>query len=141
MGVNTIVAAQPDRKNALPWFGKVVQLIGTDQVEILWLHKSNNMAKYYYLDDKTSTVHREAIICNGVEFEPVFRAQLLWKLLTPLSFIQELNQVQPPNLAHPLATTTFVQKAQAFDITNLVFNDAEEFEDFLYSAKCSLQNK
>jgi hypothetical protein len=133
--VNTMVAAQPDRKNGLPWFGKVIRLIGTEEVEILWLHKSSNMSKYYYLDDVTSTVHREAIICNGVEFEPVFGDRLLWKLLTPLSFIQALNQDDPPNLAPPLATTTFVQKVRSFDITTLVFNDKEEFKDFLYAYK------
>jgi hypothetical protein len=132
--VNTIVAAQPERKNGLPWFGRVVRLIETEQVEILWLHKSNTMSKYYYLDDETSTVHREAIICNGVEFEPVFGdgGRLLWKLLTPIPFIQALNQDNPPNLAPPLATTKFVQKVKSFDITTLVFNDVAEFEYFLY---------
>jgi hypothetical protein len=135
MQVDTIVAAQPGRKNAIPWFGKVIQLIGSEEVKVMWLHRKENTAKYYYMDDEINTIHIEAIICNEVEIEPVFGDRLLWKLLTPLPFIQALNQDNPPILAPPLAAMKFMRKVRSFDITNMVFNDVEEFKDFLYSTK------
>jgi hypothetical protein len=136
--VGKIVAAQSDRANGLPWFGKVQSIVDGQTVEILWLHKEN--AKYYYLDDTTSEVHNDAIICNGVEFEPVFKTKLMWKLITPLSLIQALNSDNLPILSSPLQLTSQItQKPKSIDITSLNFNNKKDFQNFLYSQNTNKQ--
>jgi hypothetical protein len=90
--VHSIVAVQPQQVNGLLWFGKIICFVESDHLELLWLHKSTNISKFFYLNDTPDIVYLESIICNGVEFEPVYRnQQLLWKLLTPIPFIQALN--------------------------------------------------
>ena len=114
--LTTIVAVQPDRANGLPWFGKVICFIGTSKLELLWLHKTTtNNTKFYYLDSSTDIIHKDSVICNRVEFEPVYGYdQLLWKLLTPLSFIQALNTNvdDMPVIAAPFAKLQVTKKNQ-----------------------------
>lgn len=90
---------------------------------------------YYYQDAKTESVHKEAIICNEIEFEPIYRYdQLLWKLMTPIPFIRALN-LKPENIAiitEPLMQIQIQQKKKNIDLTSLIFNTAEDFEKYIY---------
>lgn len=133
---NSIVAVQPSRANGIPWFGKVLQLIGNDQVEVLWLHKSSNNAKLFFLNDTPNIISNDTIICNGVDMEPIYGYdKLLWKLLTPTAFIQALNADpdKMPTLAPPMSQLQAKQKKQNIDLTTLAFNNTEEFQKFLYN--------
>jgi hypothetical protein len=61
--------------------------------------------------------------------------QLLWKLLTPIPFIQALNS--DPSKMPTLAALFTTQKPRPkskknIDLTSLVFNLANEFVNFLY---------
>ena len=84
------------------------------------------------MDGKTDIGHKKAMICNGVEFEPLVGDRLLWKLKTPLSFIRLMNSENPPTIVLPTATSTYNRKTRAFDISALVFNNREEFEQYIY---------
>jgi hypothetical protein len=111
--------------------------VESDYVELLWLHKSTNITKFFYLNDTPDIVHTESIICNGVEFEPVYsNKQLLWKLLTPVPFIQALNSdpSKMPTLAAPFTSQKPKPKSKKnVDLTSLVFNLTDEFVNFLYA--------
>ena len=73
MDVDCIVAVQPERINAHPWFGKVVKIDSTlKQVHLKWLHRHESSTTYFYMKDSLDVVHVDTIICNGVDFEPVF---------------------------------------------------------------------
>jgi hypothetical protein len=111
--------------------------VESDYVELLWLHKSTNITKFFYLNDTPDIVHTESIICNGVEFKPVYgNKQLLWKLLTPVPFIQALNfdPSKMPILAAPFTSQKPKPKSKKnVDLISLVFNSADEFVNFLYA--------
>jgi hypothetical protein len=70
--LNSMVAVQPKCANGFSWFGKIIRFVESDYVELLWLHKSTNITKFFYLNDTPDIVHTESIICNGVEFKPVY---------------------------------------------------------------------
>ena len=53
--VGSIVAVAPSRKNGIPWFGKVLQLLPSS-LEVLWLHKEST-TNYFYLDDSIAIIH------------------------------------------------------------------------------------
>jgi hypothetical protein len=84
-------------------------------------------------------VHTESIICNGVEFKSVYgNKQLLWKLLTPVPFIQALNSdlSKMPTLAALFTSQKPKPKSKKnIDLISLVFNSADEFVNFLYVYK------
>lgn len=134
--LGTLVAVQPVRKNGLPWFGKVTKFVDEEQFELLWLHKEA-ATRFYYLDDSVDVIHKDTIICNGIEFEPVFGEKLVWRLLTPLPFIQAMNQDEEniPKLTNPVFQATPTIRKKTFDITKLAFNDKEEFAEYLYKYK------
>jgi hypothetical protein len=131
ISINCIVAIQPDRKNGIPWFGKVMKIL-EEKVQILWLHKDTN-TRYFYLDDKLEMVHKETIICNGVALEPIYGQTLLWKLLTPLSFIKEMAKSDKISLERPFATSMVEPKQKKIDFTSLVFADRDDFIHFVYN--------
>ena len=89
------------------------------------------------MDDTVDPVDKEAVICNGVEFEPVYGdTQLLWKLLTPLPFIQALNAnpEDAPSIIQPFSNIkSTLKKKKNIDLTSLAFQNAAEFESNLYS--------
>jgi hypothetical protein len=123
--LNSIIAIAPSRKNALPWFGKVFKIHLNNTVDVLWFHKHNDSI-YYFLNKKPDNVHYDAIICNGIEFEPNYNETLQWRLLTPISFIQALNSDNIPILRNLLHTPNPYKPNQAaFNITNLVFKNKE----------------
>jgi hypothetical protein len=130
LGKESIVAAQPSRKNGLPWFRKVFTFDKTDNVILLWLYKHTSSNKYYYLHDTTDTISADAIICNSIKFELVFSDKLLWKLLTLISFIHVLNQDTIPTLVLSISTAAF---CKVFDITTLVIESITEFEEYIFS--------
>jgi hypothetical protein len=135
ISVNCIVAAQPPRMNGNPWFAKVTNLIDNDSIEVRWLHSSIHASKYYYMEDTPDVIPTESIICNGVEFEPVFAETLLWRLLTPLPFIARLNTDQVTTLAPAIAIPSYSKRKKNVDITSLVFSNRLEFEKYIYSIK------
>lgn len=128
--VTSIIAAQPDRKNTIPWFGKVVKII-KEEFEVLQLHKSYNNAKYFFLNEKTNVVHKDTIIYNRIKLKPVFVDGLLWWLLTPIPFIQSLNNIDIPNLLSFIAKISISSTKKSIDIIHLVFNCKDDFEEFL----------
>jgi hypothetical protein len=138
MQVGTIVAVQPDRRNGIPWFGKVTAS-KNEHVEVIWLHKLKSNSKYFYLSKTTDTISKETIICHGIDFEPCFKDGLLWRLLTPLSFIQALNPKDDttpiPTILSPLTHVTSTPNKISFDITQLAFPDKEAFEMYINNYK------
>jgi hypothetical protein len=70
-----------------------------------------------------------------VKFESIYGEQLSWKLLTPVPFIQAMNQETIPEMAAPLTNITVELKKKGVDITRLVFENDEEFLQFLYVNK------
>lgn len=124
-----VVAVQPPRRNSHPWFGKVVE-VREGSLLLLWLHLRKSR-KYFYIDNSTDVVANDSVICNGVECQPLFGEELLWKLMTPIAFIQQLNSDAPPTLdrANPLPEEKIKEKK--IDLTRLVFEDEEEFAAFL----------
>ena len=131
ISINCIVAIQPDRKNGVSWFAKVMKIL-EEKLQILWLHKDTN-TRYFYLDDKLEMVHKETIICNGVALEPIYGQTLLWKLLTPLSFIKEMAKSDKINLERPFATSIVEPKQKMIDFTSLVFANRDDFIHFVYN--------
>jgi hypothetical protein len=129
---------QPDRKNGIPWFGKVTT-IKNEHVEVIWLHKSKSNSKYFYLSKITDKIAKETIICHGIDFEPCFEDGLLWCLLTPLPFIQALNPKDDttpiPTILSPLAHVNLAPNKISFDITQLAFPDKEAFEMYINNYK------
>jgi hypothetical protein len=71
MTVETIIVAQLECKNSISWFEKVAKLLSSI-VKLIWLHKHTSHNKYYYLDNIMNNVSHDAIICNNIEFKPVF---------------------------------------------------------------------
>jgi hypothetical protein len=95
----------------------------SNYVELLWLYKSTNISKFFYLNNTSDIVHLESIICNGVEFELMYgNQQLLWKLLTLIPFIQALNSDLSKmfTLAAPFTTQKSKPKSKKnIDLTSL----------------------
>jgi hypothetical protein len=138
MQVNTIVAVQPDRRNEIPWFGKVTA-IKNEHVEVIWLYKSKSNSKYFYLSKTIDTISKETIICHGIDFESCFKDGLLWCLLTSLLFIQALNPkddtIPIPTILSPLAHVNLAPNKISFAITQLVFPDKKAFEMYINNYK------
>lgn len=133
ISVGSIVAVMPDRKNAIPWFARVVEILpDEDLLQIIYLHRQANTNKYYYKDDNVDTVHNDAVICNGVEFEPCFKdTTMVWKLLTPVHFIQALNSNSPPTITYLVDTTKIKPNLPQLDISTLIFASKDEFVQFV----------
>jgi hypothetical protein len=49
------------------------------ELQIMWFHREDSVAssKYYFLDNKLDNVSMDSVICNRVEFEPLFEDRLL----------------------------------------------------------------
>ena len=61
--------------------------IHAEDVEVIWLHRLQNSSKFYYTGSVMDHEPKNAIICNRVEFVSKFEDKLLWKLVTPLTFL------------------------------------------------------
>lgn len=130
--IGSIIAVQPSRSNSLPWFAKVIQQLNATKLSIMWLNDAKGThTQYYYLEDDLDTVSTDAVICNGVEFEPVFGERLLWRLLTPIAFITAMNNDNIPTIQAPLMVHQEISKPAKVDLTSMVFSSATEFEQFL----------
>jgi hypothetical protein len=94
---------------------------------------TNNLSK------TTDTISKETIICYGIDFEPCFENSLLWRLLTPLPFIQALNPKDDttpiPTILSLLAHVNLALNKISFDITQLAFPDKEAFEMYINNYK------
>ena len=79
-------------------------------------------------------VPKDAIICNGVEFVPKFGDKLIWKLVTPFTFLRTLNSDNIPTIQDALSEVEPAQeKKKGLDITGLVFHSPEDFRKFFSS--------
>ena len=127
------ITVQPPRKNAVPWFARVIAVQNADDIiAVRWLHRQDMSTKFFFLEDKIDEVHFEAIICNGIEMKPVWEgAQVMWKLLTFLVFIQGLNSDDLATIDQTRCNTAVRSSVPRVDITELVFEDAEEFRNFI----------
>lgn len=126
--VGTIAAIQGERVNGQPWFGKVTKVMEKD-LEVVWMYKKRT--KYYYQSNSPTVVSKEAVICNGVEFEPSYGNGLQWRLLTPLPFIQSMNSEEVPTLEPPIACTVATIRQRKLDVSLLMFDNEREFLSFL----------
>ena len=130
---SVIATIGPGRKNAYPWFAKVMEIHAED-VEVIWLHRLQNSSKFYYAGSVMDHVPKDAIICNGVEFVPKFGDKLIWKLVTPLTFLRTLNSDNIPTIQGALSEVEPAQeKKKGLDITGLVFHSPEDFRKFFSS--------
>lgn len=128
---DVIVAVAPPRKNKVPWFGRVTKIdYDGQEATVRWMEKTGNNAVYFYLTDNSSQVHFETVICNGVDFEPILNSTLMWRLSTPLCFIQAMNADEPPQLIQQNAIIMSKKQRNKFDLSQMVFANAVEFRDF-----------
>ena len=133
MQPDAVIAVQPTRSNFLPWFARVVQVnLAQHEVQVKWLHRHEQSSKYFYQDDTIDVIHEETIICNGIDLQPVFGEKLMWKLLTPLLFIQALNQDQPVRMTENWNIAT-QPSAVKYDLIELMFEDEQDFRKFATS--------
>ena len=108
--------------------------IHAEDVEVIWLHRLQNLSKFYYVGSVLDHVPNNAFICNGVEFVSKFRDKLLWKLVTFLIFLQTLNSDNIPTIQGALSEVEPAQeKKKGLDITGLVFHSSEDFRNFFSS--------
>ena len=133
ISINSIIAVAPTRKNGIPWFARVVQILeGGEEFLVKWFDLDpDGSSKYCLLTESEDTVHADAIICNGVEFAPFFGEKLLWKLLTPLHFIQQLNQDEPAEIVQQRNRVRISPSHPKVNFTSLMFKDAESFKQYL----------
>ena len=101
-------------------------------MQVKWLHRHEQSSKYFYQDDTIDVIHKETIICNGIDLQPVFGEKLMWKLLTLLLFIQALNQDQPSRMTENWNIATRLS-AVKYDLTELMFEDEQDFRKFATS--------
>jgi hypothetical protein len=136
LGKDVVVAVAPPRRNGIPWFGRVIDFNNeTKQVMVRWMDKVQDKTIYFYLTTNNSEVHYETIICSGVEFEPVLGDRLMWKMVTPLAFIQSMNNVDAPELQQSNSQIAHYQKRNVFDLTQMVFSSITEFLEFVKMLK------
>ena len=130
--INCIVAVVGEGRGKKPWFGRVLDIdIEQEFVLVKWLHE--HKSKYIYKDDKADWVSNETIICNGVVFAPVFKDDLfLWKLITPMPFIRNMN-VQKYDLVRAQTKGFINSRIKSIDITGMKFRSAKELEEFVLS--------
>jgi hypothetical protein len=67
-------------------------------------------SKYYFLDDKLDNISIDSVICNRVEFEPLFRDRLLWRLLIFILFIKVLNSDDSSSMEKTTSSLSFQTK-------------------------------
>jgi hypothetical protein len=129
---DAVVAVAPERKNGIPWFGRVLELSEDKQeVKVRWMDRLQNKTIYFYLTDDQATIHYETVICNGVQMEPILEEKLMWKLITPLPFIQSMNSDTPPELLQQSGNTILgYKKRNKFDLSQMIFVNSEEFLEF-----------
>jgi hypothetical protein len=127
-----VVAVAPQRKNGIPWFGRVISIEPENQMlQVRWMDRLQSKTVYFYLTNNTSKVHYETVICNGVDFEPILGEKLMWKMVTPLCFIQNLNSDSLPTIQQSNSVVLPYQRKQKFDLTQMVFGSAAEFTQFV----------
>lgn len=130
--VGSIAAVAPRRKNGVPWFGRILSVDHEEQkISLRWLDRVENKTIYFYLSDSEEIVHFETVICTGVDFEPIVGSKMMWKLVTPLCFIQAMNQDEPPQLIQQNLKVRAPTPRNKYDLGQLVFANADEFMNFL----------
>ena len=129
---NVVVAVAPPRANGTPWFGRVIDFNEQMQeIQVRWMDKLQNKTTYFYLTEKEGTIHFETVICNGIQFEPLLQDTLTWKLLTPLAFIQSMNNSNPPKIQQNNTLLTVRPTKKKFDLTKMLFANSVEFLEFV----------
>ena len=141
MQPDCIIAITPARIGGLPWFARVLHWNkATHQVQMRWMDKytKTNNSKYFYLTTE-ETLHEDTIICNGVDFQPIYGSELLWQLQTPLPLIRELQE------GKQLITTQMYQhlphqiSRPMYNIEDMVFGSKEDFIEFVSKVAASTQ--
>jgi len=135
--VGCIIATVGSRKNSTLWFGRVVAMYPMQQVMFIkWLHRFKTSSKYYYISDNINMVHYEAVIANSIEFQAKFKKTgVMWKLLTPYKFIQNLQNIDGSLELTPVSNLTPELTQKTVDIACLEFTNATEFAEFIYKYK------
>lgn len=128
---DVVVAVSPERKNGIPWFGRVLAIDNEKkEVNVRWMDRLQSKTIYFYLTDNSASIHYETIICNGVQMEPMLGDKLMWKLVTPLPFIQSMNTDTPPALQQNSTVVGTSNKKKKFDLSQMIFASTEEFLQF-----------
>ena len=129
---NVVIAVALQRKNGIPWFGRVLDVEEDKQeVKVRWMDRLQSKTMYFYLTNDEATIHYETIICNGVQMEPVLEEKLMWRLITPLPFIHSMNSDTPPELLQQKGNTIISYKKRTkFDLSQMIFANSEEFLEF-----------
>ena len=108
--------------------GTTVSRTTTGEGEVV--NRRSSSLEFYYLQEETQLVSMDTIICNGVEFEPVFDQKLVWRLLTPVPYIQEL--ACGGGVMQGLGKLVQQKpRDEKVDITSLVFHGKDDFNEFL----------
>jgi hypothetical protein len=127
----------PARRGGLPWFGRVLSWDKhAQQVHLRWMDKwtKTNNSKYFYLTTEES-VHQDTIICNGVDFEPIYGSQLLWQLQTPLPIIRDLQEGKQLNITVQNYTHLAPKETRpVYKLEDMIFANKEEFVEFVQKA-------
>jgi hypothetical protein len=130
--IGSVAAVAQARKNGIPWFGRILHVdIEKQSVSLCWLDRLENKTIYFYLLDSIESVHFDTIICSGVDFEPHVGSKLMWKLVTPLCFIQAMNKDEPPELIQQDVKLREAKKRTKYDLSQLVFANSDEFLNFV----------
>jgi hypothetical protein len=89
----------------------------------MWFYRKDSVAssKYYFLDDKLDNISMDSVICNGVEFEPLFKDRLLWRLLTPILFIKALNSNNSLSIEEATSSLSFQTKKMNYGYNKFDF--------------------
>ena len=128
---DVIVAEAPEKKNGLPWFGRVINVYDQQhELRVRWMDRQQSKTIYFFLTDEEAIVHFETVICNGVQMEPLLGDKLMWKLITPLSFLQSMNTDSPPEIQQNSTKLVPYQRRKKFDLSQMLFASSEEFLQF-----------
>ena len=130
---DAIVAVAPDLgEGRLPWFGRVIQIDSVaEEILIRWFHKGVSSNVYMFKEEEEPVwIHFETVICNGVYFEPTGESVgKMWKLITPMQFIREMNVHKFDMIQAD--SCTMKTRIKNVDILGMHFNNSTELESFL----------
>lgn len=103
------VAAIAGKHGAI-WFGRVVQ-VDQEEVKVQYFNCDKSSKWYELLPYQGEIVHRECIICNGIELEPTQKEHPCkgtvwkWRLMIPRSIIKAMNSNDNQLFLRPAEST------------------------------------
>ena len=131
IAVDTFVAVSPATK--IPWLARVVQLDDRKKSALVrWFHPVGTTHKKFTFvrKEQPAWVDYGDIVCNGLCMQPQSCDPYIWKLITPMAFIRELNEREVAmSKAYPnLELRSHIKQT---DITGIQFATAKDFKKFL----------